>query len=126
MRLFRFDAEVARPIGQYGSAGLGITPITQLAQAGQVVAMWIAAGGHVGAHPTDGAQLFLVIQGIGWVEGSDGARSPICAGQAAYWEDGERHTAGSPSGMGALVIESTVLDLILLTPITPGDDTSLA
>jgi quercetin dioxygenase-like cupin family protein len=126
MRLFRFDAEVSRPIHQYGSEDLRITPITRLTQGGQVAAMWIAPGGQVGAHPADGAQLFLVIQGVGWVEGADGARASIRAGQAAYWEDSERHTAGSPSGMGALVIEATALDLTLLQPLTPSEDTSPA
>lgn len=121
MRLFRFDAEVARPIGQYGSEGLGITPITRLARGGHIVAMWIAPGGHVGAHPAVGPQLFLIIQGVGWVAGSNGAQTPIRAGQVAYWEDGERHAAGSPGGMAALVVEGAALDLTLLNPLAPGE-----
>ena len=122
MRLYRFDAEAGRAIQQFGSVGLTITPVARMAEGGQVVAMAIEPGGHVGAHDAVGPQLFLVISGAGWVEGASGARAPIRAGQAAYWEDGERHTAGSPSGMSALVLEGPALDLTMLKPLAPGDD----
>jgi hypothetical protein len=122
LKLYRFDAEVARAVRQYGSEGLGITPVTRIPVGGQVVAMWVEPGGQVGAHAAVGPQLFLVVQGAGWVEGADGARAPTHAWQAVYWEDGERHAAGSPGGMGALVIEGPALDLSMLKPLLPGDD----
>ncbi|HEU0027538.1 MAG TPA: hypothetical protein VFQ25_10515 [Ktedonobacterales bacterium] len=122
MRLFRFDMDAGRAIHQFGSVGLTITPVARMAGSGQAVAMWIAPGGHVGAHDAVGPQLFLVIHGAGWVEGADGARVSIRAGQAAYWEDGERHSAGSPGGMGALVIEDLALDLAMLKPLDPSED----
>lgn len=122
MRLYRFDMEAGRAVRQYGSAGLTITPVARMTEGGQVVAMWIEPGGHVGAHDAVGPQLFLVFHGVGWVEDASGARAPIHAGQAAYWEDGERHTAGSPGGMGALVIEGPTLDLTMLKPLAPSDD----
>lgn len=121
MRLYRFDAEVGHAIHQFGSAGLRLGPVTRLTQDGQVVVMWIEPGGHVGAHDADGPQLFLVVHGAGWVEGANGARAPIHTWQAAYWEDGERHSAGSSGGMGALVIEGATLDLSLLTPLHPDE-----
>jgi hypothetical protein len=122
MRLYRFDVEAGRAIRQFGSIGLRIAPVTRLAKGGgQVVAMWIEPGGQVGAHDAVGPQLFLVIHGAGWVEGANGARAPIHAWQAAYWEDGERHSAGSPGGMGALVIEGDALDLSMLRPLHPDE-----
>ena len=121
MRLYRFDAEAGRDLRQFGSVGLRLAPVTRLARGGQVVAMWIEPGGHVGAHDAAGPQLFLVIHGAGWVEGANGARAPIHAWQAAYWEDGERHAAGSPGGMGALVIEGGDLDLSALKPLHPDE-----
>lgn len=122
MRLYRFDMEAGRAISQFGSVGLTITPVARMAGDGQAVAMWIAPGGHVGAHDAAGPQLFLVVHGSGWVEDASGARTPIRAGQAAYWEDGERHAAGSDSGMGALVIEALTLDLSILKPLTSGEE----
>ncbi len=55
-----------------------------------------------------------------------GALAPIRAGQAAYWEDGERHTAGSSGGVGALVIEGPSLDLSTLKPLAPDDENAPA
>jgi quercetin dioxygenase-like cupin family protein len=121
MRLYRFDAEAGRDVRQHSSVGLRISPVTRLAKGGQVVAMWIEPGGHVGAHDAVGPQLFLVVHGAGWVQGANGARAPIRAWQAAYWEDGERHCAGSPGGMGALIIEGDALDLGMLKPLHPND-----
>jgi hypothetical protein len=117
MRLYRFDAEAGRPIADFGSAGLVIAPVARSAGAAQVVAMWLAAGGSVGRHPAVGGQLFLVTQGAGWVEGGDGVRQAVCAGQAAWWEDSETHAAGTESGMAALVIERVALDLSHLRPL---------
>jgi hypothetical protein len=114
--------DAGRAIQQFGSVGLTITPVARMAEGGQAVAMWIAPGGHVGAHEAVGPQLFLVIHGAGWVEGASGARTPIRAGQAAYWEDGERHSSGSPRGMGALVIEGPALDLSMLKPLDAGEE----
>ena len=35
---------------------------------------------------------------------------PIRAGQAAFWENGEWHSAGSDTGMIAIVVEGESLD----------------
>jgi hypothetical protein len=118
MRLYRFDADAGRPIADFGSVGLTIAPVARTAGEAQVVAMWLAPGGCVGRHPADGGQLFLVTRGAGWVEGGDGARRSIQAGQAAWWDDGESHAAGTDSGMAALVIEGDALDTTRLRPLT--------
>lgn len=117
MRRYAFDADAGRPITDFSSVGLIITPIMRGAGAIQVVAMWLAPGGAIGRHPASGAQLFLVTQGEGWVEGGDGLRREIHAGQAASWDDGESHAAGSDVGMAALVIEGDALDPALLRPL---------
>lgn len=117
MRLYSFGADAGRPIADFGSVGLTITPIVRAAGEAQAVAMWLAAGGAVGRHAAVGGQLFLVTQGEGWVEGDDGARREIFAGQAAWWDDGEMHAAGSDKGMAALVIEGAALETTLLRPL---------
>ncbi|HZC06681.1 MAG TPA: hypothetical protein VE338_13680 [Ktedonobacterales bacterium] len=117
MRRYAFDADAGRPITDFGSVGLIITPIMRGAGAVQVVAMWLAPDGAIGRHPASGGQLFLVTQGEGWVEGGDGLRREIHAGQAASWDDGESHAAGSDMGMAALVIEGDALDPALLRPL---------
>ena len=117
MKLFRFDAAVARPITQFGSAGAAIAPVARLGPgAVQLGCMHLAAGGHIGRHPASGAQLFLVVAGAGWVAGADGARVPVSAGAAAFWEPGEEHESGTEHGLTALVLEAETLDLAALMP----------
>jgi quercetin dioxygenase-like cupin family protein len=118
MRLYTFGADVSRLIKDFGSVGLTLTPIMRATGETQVVVMWLAAGGAVGKHAATCGQLFLVTQGEGWVEGGEGARREIHAGQAAWWDDGEMHAAGSDMGMAALVIEGDALDTALLRPLT--------
>jgi hypothetical protein len=67
--------------------------------------MYLAPGGQVGRHPASVAQLFLVVNGEGWVEGEAGPRQPITAGQAALWAAGETHAAGTEAGLTAIVFE---------------------
>jgi hypothetical protein len=68
--------------------------------------MHIGAGGMVGYHPAVTPQLFLLVQGEGWVRGKAAEQVPIHAGQAAFWQEGEGHASGSAAGMIAIVIES--------------------
>lgn len=64
----------------------------------------------MGHHAATIHQVFLVVQGQGWVAGKDGVRMTLQAGQGAYWEPGEEHAAGTEAGLMAVVIESEELD----------------
>jgi len=117
MRLYTFDAVAGRPAADFGSVGLTITPVLRATGETQALVMWLAADGSVGRHLASGGQLFLIIQGSGWVEGADGVRRDIRAGQAAWWDDGEAHSSGSDTGMAALVLEGDALDTTRLRPL---------
>ena len=111
MRLYGFGLEAGRPIAQFGSERLTITGIARVADGGvQIGCTRLEPGGRVGAHQAAPRQLFLVVRGEGWVRGPEPERTPITADQAAFWEDGEEHEAGSEHGMVALVIEGDALD----------------
>ena len=119
MRIVRFDSAVSRTISQYCSVGLTLAPLAVGEGAFHVVCMRVAPGGHVGAHPAAGPQLFAVTQGEGWVQGGtteslDDARQPIREGEAALWEAGEWHASSTATGMTALVIEGPALTPINL------------
>ncbi|WP_260504082.1 hypothetical protein [Paenibacillus illinoisensis] len=58
-------------------------------------------------------QVFLVLEGEGWVEGETGERIVIQAGEAAFWMDGENHRSGSEHGLTAMLIEGSELDIRL-------------
>lgn len=63
----------------------------------------------MGYHRAAKHQLFAVVEGEGWVHGSGPDRVPIVAGQAALWESGEEHEAGTDTGMVAIVVEGDAL-----------------
>ena len=61
----------------------------------------------LGRHPTKIWQLFMVIEGSGWVSGEDQVRFPISTGQAVLWHPGEAHDSGSEIGMSVLILASS-------------------
>lgn len=62
----------------------------------------------MGYHPAGTYQLFAVVDGDGWVR-AEGDRVAIRAGEAAFWEPGEEHGAGTDTGMVAIIVESDAL-----------------
>ena len=111
MRFFRFDPAAGRPIDRFDSVAAVISPIQRTGGQVQIGCMHVGPGGTVGYHQAQPMQLFLVVQGSGWVRSSDHPEPvAIHAGQAAFWESGEWHASGSLSGMTAIVIEAEALD----------------
>lgn len=94
MKLFRFDAAVGRSIARYNSINFIMSPIVRPDAAlpiRHVGCMHIGAGGVVGYHQATTPQLFLVVDGTGWVTSADRVQHLITAGQAAFWAGGEWH-----------------------------------
>lgn len=76
----------------------------------------LAAGGVVGRHPAACRQLFAVVSGSGWVSGAEGERRPIHTGEAAVFEPGEEHDAGTDEGLTAVCVEGTFeMDAVAVT-----------
>jgi quercetin dioxygenase-like cupin family protein len=86
--------------------------------------MYLGPGGLVGYHPAGTYQLFTVIEGDGWVRADGSERVPIGAGQAAFWQPGEGHEAGTDAGMTAIVVETDALggDPAAIGPAPPTGD----
>ena len=63
------------------------------------------AGGEIGRHEAGFGQLFLVLEGSGWVAGGDGRHVEVVAGQGAWIARGEQHAKGSETGMTALMVQ---------------------
>ncbi|MET3290056.1 UNVERIFIED_CONTAM: quercetin dioxygenase-like cupin family protein [Brevibacillus sp. OAP136] len=110
MQLFRFDPAVMRTIEMYGSKQVGISPIIRVEGRAQIGCLHFAENSLVGFHPAVGKQLFLVVQGEGWVRAGGTEVIRLRAGEAAFWEDGEGHESGSDSGMTVIVIEGPDLN----------------
>ncbi len=105
MKIFRFGPEVGKSIDQYKSSGFIISKITYLSGEAFINCAYLSPHGSIGYHQAAIAQLFLVVQGAGWVRGETPDRIQIQAGQAAYWEAGEWHESGTETGMTTIIIE---------------------
>ncbi len=117
MRLFSFEMTTGRPVTQWTdengvshrvdpkTSQAVVAPLFAEAAQARVVCIYIRAKGFLPRHPATVAQLFAVVEGEGWVAGTDGRRVPIKSGQAAFWDRGEEHESGTEGGLKAIVIE---------------------
>jgi len=110
MRIFRFDREVGKEIQQFGSLNVVMSKILRLEGDAVINSAFIQAGGKIGYHQAVNPQLFLLVQGTGWVRAGSDQIATVRAGQAVFWEQGEWHESGSETGMTAVIIEGTHLD----------------
>jgi hypothetical protein len=122
MRVFSFEPNRGRPLTRWVDAkGVAhvvdpktskvvIAPVFASNAPSRFACFHIGPGGFIPRHPAVGAQLFAVVEGAGWVSGSDGNRIPIRAGQAAYWESDELHESGTDKGMRVIVVEGDSFD----------------
>jgi quercetin dioxygenase-like cupin family protein len=110
MIIFRYGAGEAKPIDRFGSSNVVISRLAHVAGEATIHWIYLHPGGVLGSHPAVENQLFLVVQGSGWVSGAADETMPITAGQAAFWEAGERHTSRTDTGMTAIVVEGKGLD----------------
>lgn len=105
MRIFDFDKETGREITQFNSKNSNFSKIIQHNNQIHIGCMYIGPDGILGSHPAPISQLFIVLNGQGWVIGKEGLRYHIQSGKAAFWEPGEKHESGSELGMTVIVIE---------------------
>jgi quercetin dioxygenase-like cupin family protein len=104
MKIFDFGSAVGRPLTAFGSSNVWFAPVLRRTPV-SVVCMRVAPRGTIAAHPAAAAQLFLVVEGEGWVRSAPGDAVAIKAGQAAFWQSNESHESGSETGMVVIIVE---------------------
>ncbi len=107
IRIVQFSADAAEPIKSYSSVSASAVALAHGEGASHVYAVHVEAGGQIGPHPAGFDQLFLVVQGSGWVAGADGVRHSISALQGAFVPKGEAHAKGSQAGMVAIMVQAS-------------------
>ena len=123
MRLFSFEATSGRPLTQWiddkgvshrvdpKTSKVVVSPIFLSEVASKFACFHIGANGFIPRHPATGPQLFVVVEGNGWVSGDDKVKVPVQAGVAAFWGPGESHESGADAGgMRAIVVECQDFD----------------
>jgi quercetin dioxygenase-like cupin family protein len=107
MQLLSFGPERATPISEYLSQHASAVALASGQGEAHVYCLHLDAGGEIGAHEAGFAQLFLVVEGSGWVSGSDRRRQLLVKGQGALIARGEIHAKGTTSGMTAIMVQLT-------------------
>jgi len=106
VEILSFDRDAGFHVTHFGSDFV-LSPIMRSTDVARTVFMHLQPGGVVGEHETTVRQVFCVVAGEGWVSGADRRRLPIRTLEAAHWDPGELHAAGTESGLVAAVIEGT-------------------
>jgi quercetin dioxygenase-like cupin family protein len=104
MQILDFGPTVGRPLTAFGSNNVWFTPVLKRASA-SVVCMRVRPGGTICAHAAATNQLFLVVEGEGWVRSAPGGPVDIKSGQAAFWTASENHESGTQTGMVVIILE---------------------
>lgn len=109
MKIFSFGKDHAHPISNFGSKDSFFTKMVKHDNTVHLGCVHIGQDGSIGEHEAPVDQLFIVIQGKGWVTGKEGVAYEILPGYAAFWEAGEVHSSRSEQGMTAMILESSGL-----------------
>lgn len=109
IHIVEFKAGAAAPIESFSSLSASAVTLGHGVGESHVYAVHVEPGGEIGPHPAGFDQLFLVVQGSGWVAGSDGIRHPLATLQGAFVPQGETHAKGSVAGMVAIMVQAARL-----------------
>lgn len=111
MKIYHFSKDCGNAIVNYDSIHSSYTKILKTVEPTNIGFIYIEAGGEVGLHEAPVPQLFIVTQGEGWVYGKEREKLLVKQGDGVYWKEGQAHASGSDTGLTALVIQSTQIDL---------------
>ncbi|RIJ63338.1 cupin [Rummeliibacillus sp. TYF005] len=110
MKILEFGKEKAKEITNYNSVSAFYSKLMKTQSPTNMGFINIEQGGIVGYHKAPVPQLFIVVEGEGWVEGEDQKRKAIKSGQGVFWKKGEGHISGSETGLTALVLQAEELE----------------
>ncbi|GGA90625.1 cupin [Ornithinibacillus halotolerans] len=109
MQIVNFGKAAGNEINNYDSILSTYSKIMKTEEPTNIGLIHIEKGGVVGYHQAPVPQLFVVVNGEGWVEGEDKKKVYLKSGEGVFWNKGEGHLSGSDEGLTALVIQSEEL-----------------
>lgn len=111
IQLIDYSADKSVRIDRFSSSGASSVELAHGSGESHAYAVHFIPGGEIGPHPAGFDQLFVVLQGSGWVAGTDGVRHAVGLGCGAFIPTGEVHSKGSDTGMVAIMVQSTAFEL---------------
>ncbi|PYF08379.1 cupin domain-containing protein [Ureibacillus chungkukjangi] len=109
MKFYRFGKEDGKQIAQFNSDFV-MARVIQTDRKANIGCMYLAPNGIVGFHQAVVPQLFLVLNGEGYVRGDKEEYITVQTGDAVFWGRDEWHETKTDTGLTAIVIESEALD----------------
>lgn len=122
MKLYSFDPEANRENDQFGSVKTLIAKAVALEPEASVNLAYIRPAERIGYYQEAAPQLFLLVEGAGWIRNEFDEVFPVKAGQAIFWDQNEWHESGSETGMTAVIIEGISFDPEELMPLLQKDE----
>ena len=104
LRVLRFDASGAVPITQFDSVASSAIQLGHGDGECHTYAVRLEPGGEIGFHPAGFGQLFIVVEGRGWVATKE-TRVDVVAGEAVSIDQGTIHAKGSTDGLVAIMVQ---------------------
>lgn len=123
MKIYRFDPEIGKEDGQHGSVKAIISAVIQLDERTEINAVYIHPNERIRVQQAMSQQLFLLVDGRGWVKNEAGKKVSVTQGQAVFWEENELPESGTESGMTAVIIGNVQIDPDQLMPLLWEDKT---
>jgi quercetin dioxygenase-like cupin family protein len=106
MKFLKVIKDVKQPIERYDSKFAFYSRIARSAKSTSIGYMCIEPNGIVGLHEAPIPQLFLVVQGEGWVRVQNGSKVLVKMGEGVFFDRGELHESGTETGMISIILQS--------------------
>jgi hypothetical protein len=117
MKIYHIDLEVGEKDEPFGSVKAIIARVLQLDHKAEINAVYIHPGEHISVQQAMTQQLFLLVDGEGWVQNLSGEKKTVQQGQAVFWGESELPESGTETGMAAVIIGNIDIDPVKLLPL---------
>ncbi|PGB04679.1 cupin [Bacillus toyonensis] len=119
MKIFDFSEKVGKHLSVFQSNFI-MSKIVNHQGNVHIGAMHLQENGIIGYHEAVVSQLLLIVDGEGYVCGTDKEKVKIRAGQAVFWEKGELHGTSTEHGLMAIIMEAENLEQSIVMPSKDG------
>jgi hypothetical protein len=121
MKIYHFDLDVGEKGEPFGGVKALIARVLQLDGRAEINAVYIHPGEHISVQQAMTQQLFLLVDGEGWVQNDSGIKKTVQQGQAIFWGESELPESYTEKGMTAVIIGNINIDPVKLMPLLQED-----